>query len=202
MIIWLDAFYYLHSELDFFFPFQYRSTTLIYNWYKYMYKSLLYPLWIMPNPSCADQTFASSFRSVIVSSPNDVVDLSFVWTHSSWPKNNMFIQIFFFKTLGKYEHESGHKWGERLSMGFFCTDTLSDVSLPVYPPNQGAFCNSLRWLSASSQHERRKPPSAGSYWKDGQRRVPQKQQWPSLRRGIPWWLFQVRPGDSCENSLF
>lgn len=37
---------------------------------------------------------ASSLRSVIVSSPNDAVDLSLVWTHSSGPENNMFIQMF------------------------------------------------------------------------------------------------------------
>ncbi len=107
MIIWLDAFYYLHRI---FFFFQDTSATLIYNWYKYMNKSQLYPLWFMLAHRVL--LLASSLRSVIVSSPNDAVDPSLVWTHSSWPENNMFIQMFFSKkTLVKCEHESGHKQG-------------------------------------------------------------------------------------------
>ncbi len=107
MIIWLDAFYYLHWIFVFF---QETSATLIYNWYKYMNKPQLYPLWFMLAHRVL--LLASSLRSVIVSSPNDAVDPSLVWTHSSWPENNMFIQMFFSKkTLVKCEHESGHKQG-------------------------------------------------------------------------------------------
>lgn len=96
MIIWLDAFYYVHSEFIFF---QDRSATLIYTWYKYMNKPLLYSLWFMPARHVL--LLASSLRSVIVSSPNDAVDPSLVWTHSSWPENNMFIQMFFSKKKKK-----------------------------------------------------------------------------------------------------
>jgi len=112
------------------------------------------------NPSCAEQTFASFYKSIIVSLPNDVVDLSAPTAHDL--KTTCLYKYSFFKL---WENMNMNQATNEVKVQtlFFCTDTLSDVSLPVYPTNQGAFCNSLRWLSASSQHERRKPPSARSY---------------------------------------
>ncbi len=96
--------------IEFFFSFRTHRrpwyTTDINTWIS----PQLYPLWFMLAHRVL--LLASSLRSVIVSSPNDAVDPSLVWTHSSWPENNMFIQMFFSKnTLVKCEHESGHKQG-------------------------------------------------------------------------------------------
>lgn len=72
----------------------------------------------------------------------------------------------------------------------------------MHPPNQGALSNSTRWLYSSSQHERRKPPSARSHWKDGYCRVPPRQQWPGLWRGIPDDYFRSDPEPAVKTLSF